>query len=100
MTQELKEKLKTEIDFADWKMLEGHQEKHGVLLIDSKLNLIDAGVAIAQDEVVLVKSWQEEALLGRPTNEQIKDWKKSPNEKNFKFIIVQPFVLIQLIQNN
>ena len=53
----LKEKLKDDIDQASWEMLEVHHERGAVFIVDSALNLIDVGAAIAVDEVNTVKIW-------------------------------------------
>lgn len=89
----LKEKLKDDIDKASWEMLKIHHERGAVFVVDSKLDLIDVGAAIAVDEVNTVKIWLDNKQFTKleeiPTEEDQK-------ERKIKFLIVQPYVLIQL----
>lgn len=88
----LKEKLKDDIDKASWEMLKIHHERGAVFVVDSKLDLIDVGAAIAVDEVNTVKIWLDNKQFTKleeiPTEEDQK-------ERKIKFLIVQPYVLIQ-----
>ena len=93
---ELKEKLKTEVEQADWDMLRQHHEKGAVFIVSGHLGLLDAAVAIAQDKTSFVKIWLDNNELARPTDEQIKNFEESKFKKICDFIIIQPYVLVKL----
>ena len=96
--QTVYDKLKAEIEEADWSMLEAHHERQALILVDSELDLAEAGQKVAQDDVEGIKQWMTNGKLGKPEEIQIKNWKENPYNKGFRFIIVQPYVLIQEIQ--
>jgi hypothetical protein len=58
------------------------------------LDLLDVGVAIAQDDTLSVQHWISEQLLHKPSPEQLADW-NSDQTKRFQALIVQPFVLVK-----
>ncbi len=93
----LKDKLATEVESCDWSMLSIHQKREAIILIDGSIELLDAGVALATDDAESVKIWQKDDLIRRPTESEISQWEKDPHNKFAKFLIIQPFVLIQLI---
>ncbi|MGG6295439.1 DUF2288 domain-containing protein [Leptolyngbya sp. AN02str] len=79
---------------AEWDWLMPHADRDALLLVSSKLDLLDVGVAIASDNVASVQSWIEQKLIGKPSPEQIKVWNSVPN-KRFNALILQPYVLVQ-----
>ncbi|MDH5581478.1 MAG: DUF2288 domain-containing protein [Bdellovibrionales bacterium] len=97
MSDELKEKLSTEIETCDWSMLSIHNKSDSIIVVEASLDLLEAGVALATDDVEKVKGWQNKGQIRRPLPKEVESWEKSPNEKLAKFIIIQPFVLIQLL---
>lgn len=94
---ELKEKLKSEVEQADWDMLQVHHDKGAVFIVSSNLGLIDAAVAVAQDRTQFVKIWLDNGDLSRPTDDQVKNFQKNKFEKLCDFIIIQPYVLVKLL---
>jgi hypothetical protein len=92
---ELKSKLSTEIEEADWNSLIKHQEKESVLFVSSDLDLVDVCVAIAKDKAHIIKVWLDSGQLARPTDDQIKYYKDNEYKKMCKFIIIQPYVVAQ-----
>lgn len=98
--EDLREKLKGEIEKADWNMLIPHHEKETVFLLASDLDLVGAGVAIAEDNSQLVSMWLKDKKLARPTDEQVENFKKDEYKKLFNFLIIQPYVIIQLIKSD
>lgn len=95
--ENLKEKLKTEIEKATWPLLEEHNKREALLIADLELNLVDVAAAIAQDDVQNVKEWLSTEKLVRPTEEMIQSWEENP-ELGFKFLIIQPYVVAQEIK--
>lgn len=94
MTQDLRQELAEMVGPAQWRWLSPHASKGSVVLVDSALDLVDVGVAIATDEVSIVNRWIAEALLTKPTPAQLADWGQAQS-KQFQSLIVQPFVLVQ-----
>ncbi|MCO4794604.1 MAG: DUF2288 family protein [Bacteriovoracaceae bacterium] len=91
----LKEKLKSEIEEADWSMLEPHFSRQAIVQVSSDLDLPTVSEKVAMDDVDSIKKWMTEGKVVRPTEEQVNTWKENPYKKAFQFIIVQPYVLIQ-----
>ncbi len=95
--QELKDKLKTEVEEADWDLLRVHHENGAVFVTKGNLDLLDVAVAIAQDKVQFVKVWLDNGDIARPTDDEVSLFEKEPYKKICKFIIVQPYVIIKLL---
>ncbi|MBG59939.1 MAG: hypothetical protein CMJ16_05715 [Peredibacter sp.] len=96
MSKELKDKLKEEVDQASWAMLEDHYKRGAVFLVN-KVELEEVGVALATDDTQKVKLMLDNEELVKVDEPHQKEWEKTANEKNFKFLIIQPYVLIQLL---
>ena len=96
MSDELKEKLLSDIDETDWFPLIQHH-KQSAVYITSGISLIDVAVAVAQDKIEFIKLWLDTGALRKPTEEETKIWEKEKHTKMAKFIIIQPYVLIELI---
>ncbi len=85
-----------EIQEANWAMLELHHKREALYLVENSLNLSFAGEIIAQDNVEIVKKWLSTGELRKPKEKEIQTWQAEPALKMFKFLIVSPYVLIQL----
>lgn len=95
--QDLRAELAESLDEAEWDWLAPHAERESLILVDPRLNLLDVGVAIANDNVSYVQRWIDEALIYKPSPLQVADWSQNLT-KRFQALIVQPFVLIQEMQ--
>ena len=95
--QELKDKLKTEVEEADWDLLRVHYENGAVICVKGNLDILDVAVAIAQDKVQFVKIWLDNGDIARPTEDEASLFEKESYKKICKFIIVQPYVIIKLL---
>ena len=95
--QELKEKLQTEIEEADWDMLKIHHDNGAVFIVHGELSLIDAAVAVAMDKTDFVKIWLDNGELARPSDKEVTQFEKDKFSKMCQFIIVQPYVLIKTL---
>lgn len=91
---DLKNKLKDEVDQASWEMLRDHHQRGAVFMVEG-VELVDVAAAIALDEVSRVKIWLDNGDLAKVEDDFADACEKNPKEKNFRFIIVQPYVLIQ-----
>ena len=97
MENDLADKLSKEIDSCDWSLLEPHYKRDALLVVKSGLKLAEVGVALAQDDVEKVKKWQSEESIRRPLKTEVELWEASPHTKMAQFLIIQPFVLIQIL---
>lgn len=95
--ENLKEKLKSEVDQADWDMLAQHHQQGTVFIVSGGVGLLDVAVAIAQDKTDFVKIWLDSGNLARPSDQEVSQFKKNRFEKMCDFIIIQPYVLICLL---
>lgn len=92
--EELREELAETLDEAEWNWLAPHARRDSLILVSPDLDLLDVGVAIANDNVLYVQRWIAEALIQKPSPAQLSDW-NGHQEKRFKALIVQPYVLVQ-----
>ena len=88
-----------EIQSIDWKSLAPHQTRGDLLVAGPSLDLMEVGQAIANDQASKVKEWLNANLLFRPQDDQIKSWELI-EEEIFNFVIVKPFVIVQLKSKN
>jgi hypothetical protein len=92
--QDLRAELAESLDEAELDWLKPHLQRDAVVVVNPQLDLLDVGVALANDDVVSVQHWISEQLLHKPFAQQLSDWNKDQT-KRFHALIVQPYVLIQ-----
>jgi hypothetical protein len=93
---DFREELAQTLDEAEWNWLSPHARRDSLIVVSQKLDLVDVGVAIAQDDASKVTHWIEEALIQKPSPNQLSDWNQN-QMKRFNALIVQPYVLVQEI---
>ncbi len=87
-------------DFRDqlltgsWGDLKVHLERDAIIIVSPELDLSNAALDVSTDNVTAIQSWIAKGLVGKPTAQQLAAWTAMPL-KEFRFIIVQPYVLIQ-----
>lgn len=91
---DLKEKLEKDILDTNWKPLAEHFARGAVYLLDNDLDLIEVGVAMAQDDVSQIKTWLDDGLMCPPTPEEATHFAKD-SDIYFNMLIIEPYVLIQ-----
>lgn len=91
--QDIKTQLEEELADVEWSDLIPHAQRDALIVVNESLNLVDVGVAIASDDVKVVRGWISEGLIQKPSVEQLGAWNISPEQK-FSTLIVQPFVLV------
>lgn len=91
---DLRDELKETVDEAEWDWLMPHEERGAVIVVAEGLDLVEVGVAIANDNVASVQHWIGECLIYKPSDEQKAVWNQD-QEKRFNALIVQPYVLVQ-----
>lgn len=98
MTEKLKEKILEDLAEADWDMLRVHNERGMVFIVSASLELGDIAVAMSLDKTQLVKNWLDNGDLFRPKEEQVSEFEKEKFKKIGKFLIIQPYIIVQLAQ--
>lgn len=93
---DLKDRLEKEIQQVEWEQLKPHHEREALVMVSQELPLIEVALAFAEDNTESVKKWMSQNLVYKPSPS---DTARHPSEKTFKFVIVQPFVLIQELAN-
>jgi hypothetical protein len=93
----LQEQFTQDLADVNWRDIIPHCQRDGVIVVHQGLDIVEVGVAIAQDNLAQVQVWVEEQLLQKPTAPQLSLWNQSP-EQLFSVLIVQPYVLIRAPQ--
>ena len=91
---DLRAELAEMVDQAEWDWLEEHAKRGRVIVVAPNLDLIEVGVAIAEDQVTTVQQWMADGWIYYPTEEQISDWNQNKTQ-SFASLIIQPFVLLK-----
>lgn len=89
------QKLHSEIDITSWEMLHPHYMREALFILNKPNDLAQMGKLIADNKTHLVKAFLDSNELRRPTETEIAGFKNDEKLK-FKFLIVQPFVLVQI----
>lgn len=94
--KQLVEKFKTELEQADWNVLKTHDERGALFLVSGDLDLYEVACSIALDEIENVKGWIGDEKLRQPNEEEKKSWAEDEYRKLGSFLILQPYVILQL----
>lgn len=87
--------LEEMVDVALWEWLSPHAARARVILVGAKLDLVDVGIALTEDNTQLVQSWIEDGWLRHPTAEELSSWNAN-QEQEFTSLVVPPFVLVRI----
>jgi hypothetical protein len=93
---ELRTHLKDLIDKAAWEWLEQHATAGRLLIVTSNLELVEVGLALAEDDISIIKQWLDDGWLYRPTEAEINHW-QTHQDLEFETLIIQPFVLSRVL---
>lgn len=74
--------------------LKAHLERDGVFVVRADVDLVECGIAIAQDDVERVQAWISDGKLRKPSKAEHDSWPENP-KRQWLSVIVQPFVLVQ-----
>lgn len=88
----MRDELLEKIGVVLWSDLRAHANRDALILVSDTLDLADAGVAVAQDDVARVQRWIEAGLLTKPTAADLERWSFDAAAR-FDSLIVAPFVL-------
>ena len=91
----LKEDLAKMVDVAIWEWLSPHAARARVILVGAKLDLVDVGIALTEDNTQVVQAWIADSWLRHPSAEELSAWNAN-KEKEFISLVVPPFVLIRV----
>jgi hypothetical protein len=97
--QDIKAQLAEELANTDWNSLIPHAKRNALIVVHESLDLVDVGVAIANDNVQLVQNWIDEQLIHKPSWDELGTWNTHP-DREFSTLIVQPFVLVSAASMN
>ena len=86
------EPLAADIGTTDWAALAAPAERDGQHHESTALHLVEAALAIAEDDVARVSAWLDAGQLGKPDADDIRRFKTGP-KNYFQFVVVQPFVV-------
>lgn len=90
-----RKELEEMVDVALWEWLSPHAARARVILVGARLDLVDVGIALTEDNTQLVQSWIEDSWLRHPTAEELSAWNAN-KEKEFISLVVPPFVLVRI----
>lgn len=89
--------LQKECAIIEWSMLKPHYDRGALIIVKEGLDIISAGVQIAQNNTQLVEQWIADQTLIKPTPEQVIEW--GQDNRSFRSVVVAPFVLMQTVSH-
>jgi hypothetical protein len=89
-----RQEIASQIDTCTWELLEPHVDKAQIFLIGQELEFLEVALAIYENNVEFVDELITSEQIIRPTPEKIIMWQEIP-EKQFRMIVLRPFLLIQ-----
>lgn len=90
----IKTQLSEQLASIEWNLLIPHAQRDAVVIVKDQLNLLDVGVAVAEDDSTQVQNWIAQQLIYKPSPQDLSSWNSEP-QKQFMTLIVDPFVLVQ-----
>jgi hypothetical protein len=75
-------------------VLEPHLARDVVVIVAPSLELIEAAIAVAQDDTAQVESWIASGTFRKPSEAERVRWKEQMG-REWTSVVVQPFVLVQ-----
>lgn len=82
-----------EIMETTWKALSLHHRRKALFFVCPPVDLLSAANAVALDQTRIIQAWISSKHLFRPDENYIKT---ISDDKTFRFVIIQPYVLVQL----
>lgn len=92
------ERFKKDLAEVPWKDLRIHLQRDSIIIVADELDLVSVAVAVAEDDKTKVEGWIAAGQMVKPTVEQVDAWEKEL-EKLFRLLIVQPFILLQMVKH-
>jgi len=94
---ELRTKLADEVLDAVWDDLAPHHARGAMIVADGTLDLLDVAEAIARDDQQAVVAWLGEGTLNKASPALAEAWAAADPSPRFQAVIVQPFVVVQVL---
>ena len=95
----IRESLRTEVDECDWAALVPHFDNGAVIVVEQGQDLVDIGIAFAEDDKEAVQSWLKGGQIAKADEKMVAPWTQT-DKIQFKVLIIRPFVLIQKITHH
>jgi hypothetical protein len=92
----LKKELNDSIGQVTWGDLRKHLVRDVIIIVDSSLGLLEAALKIAENDQGQVETWIQDGILTKPNAQQLEHWEKNLSLP-FLSVVVQPFILIQVL---
>jgi hypothetical protein len=89
------DELRTQVGWATWAELVPHFARGALIVAREDLDLLEAAVALTRDDTTSVEAWLADGRLRRVDDVEGRAWMTVP--PRFQFIIVQPWVLAQVL---
>ncbi len=89
----LHDKLLMETARIGWRELERFWAKGQVVQVATTLDLVAAGVALAEDDAARVQRWMQRGELGPVSKQQARQWHADATE--VWALVIAPWVLVQ-----
>lgn len=89
--------FRDQIQTTDWYPLEIHFKNNALFVVSNSLNLAEVAGAVARDEKIKVEAWVRQNTIYRPDAEFAEFHRKDQYKVFANFIIVAPYVFIQLL---
>jgi hypothetical protein len=90
----MREQLSATLGEVFWSDLRAHAGRDAIIVVGDGLDLVEVGVAIAENDARRVQGWIESGQISKPTAEELSLWPADPAAR-FESLIVAPFVLIR-----
>lgn len=92
---ELQAHLEGEVMEVEWDALAPHYARGAVIQVSGALPIVQVAMAFGLDAKDDVEAWLRDGLVSKPTDDDARAWSEGAR---FRFLIVQPFVLVQRIE--
>ncbi|MCA9551388.1 MAG: DUF2288 family protein [Myxococcales bacterium] len=89
---ELQARLEAEVMEVEWDALVPHHARGALVHVAPELPLVKVAMAVSLDFADDVQGWMATGAVMKVTEEMVEGWSEGAR---FRFLIVQPFVLIQ-----
>ena len=96
--QEMRDKLRGEIEVAGAEALLPHQRRNALLIVVPEVDILDVAKAIAADEAEILDVLMADNKVYKPSLGELADWCVDP-ELQLQYVILQPYVLAQVVQS-
>lgn len=90
----MRERLLATVGPVYFSDLRAHLTRDAVIVVDVSVELVDAGVAIANDDKALIEEWIRSGVIRKPSLEDVDRWSMIADAR-WESLIVAPFVLVR-----